>query len=99
MPASSLPALKLFEFANGAITGQTDAADAEHFAADFQGLRHFAEKAGAALELGPLWMAGMREVDYTVLWSCSTDGESGQGAMIESSAPLFELLQNVASDE
>ena len=99
MPDVPTPSLKLFEFRSGSIIGQTDAVDAEHFAADFQGLRHFAQKAGDALDLGPAWMAGLREADYAVLWSCSLDGESGQGAMINARAPLFELLQNVEDDE
>ncbi len=100
MPADdeTAPALKLFEFANGTIIGHDDPTEAEHFAADFQGLRHFANKIGETMELGDVWMGGFREKDFTLLWSCAVDGMSGQGAMIDKSAPLFELLQNVSAD-
>lgn len=92
------PTLKTFEFTNGSIIGHDDAVEAQHFAADFQGLRHFANKISDSMDLGEVWMGGFREKDFTLLWSCAVDGLSGQGAMIDKSAPLFELLQNVATD-
>ena len=53
---------------------------------------------GEALDLGDLWLGGFREADFTHLWSCSLDGQSGRGAMITKHAPMFELLQNVSDD-
>lgn len=93
------PTLKLFEFRDGIVSGITGPEDAEDFAADYQGLRHFAEKISSALELGDAWMGGFREADFTHLWSCTADGKSGAGAMLAAHAPLFELLQHVATDE
>ena len=90
--------LKLFEFRDGPVSGNTTPEDAENFARDFQGLRHFAQKMGDAMDLGDVWMGGFRESDFTHLWSCSMDGKSGQGAMIGKQAPMFELLQNVSDD-
>ena len=98
MPDTPVPSLKSFEFTNGSIVGHDDVTEAEHFAADFQGLRHFAQKIGDAMDLGEVWMGSFRERDFALLWSCSIDGLSGQGAMIDSNAPLFELLQNVSPD-
>ena len=92
------PTLKLFDFANGSIIGHDDPVEAEHFAADFQGLRHFAHKIADSMDLGEVWMGGFREKDFTLLWSSAVDGVSGKGAMIDKNAPLFELLQNVATD-
>jgi hypothetical protein len=92
------PELQIFDFANGTIIGHDDAVEAEHFAADFQGLRHFANKIADTMDLGEVWMGGFREKDFTLMWSCAIDGLSGQGAMIDSSAPLFELLQHVSPD-
>ncbi len=91
--------LKLFEFSNGTVSGETGPEDAENFAADFQGLRHFAEKISEALDLGDAWMGGFREADFTHFWASSADGLSGQGSMINCHAPLFELLQNVSPEE
>jgi hypothetical protein len=92
------PTLKMFEFHDGTVSGDTSPEDAENFARDFQGLRHFAQKMGNALDLGDVWMGGYREADFTHLWSCSLDGKSGQGAVIARHAPLFELLQNISDD-
>jgi hypothetical protein len=99
MPPPPDTSLKLFEFAQGTVTGDTTPEDAENFARDFQGLRHFAQKMGSALDLGDVWMGGFREADFTHLWSCSLDGKSGHGAMIAKHAPMFELLQNVSDDD
>lgn len=99
MADSPDPTLKLFEFRDGIVTGDTGADDAENFAADYQGLRHFAEKISSALDLGDAWMGGFRETDFTHLWEASVDGKSGAGAMIDGHAPLFELLQHVSPDE
>lgn len=98
MDQEPIPALKLFEFRDGSVTGQTSPEDAENFSRDFQGLRHFAQKMGDVLDLGDVWMGSFREADFTLLWSCSLDGQSGQGAMIEKHAPMFELLQNVTDE-
>ena len=91
--------LKLFEFRAGIVSGDTGPDDAENFAADYQGLRHFADKVASALDLGAVWMGGFREADFTHLWSCSSDFQTGAGAMIEAHAPLFELLQHVSPEE
>ena len=93
------PSLKLFEFRDGTVSGHSGPDDAEDFAADYQGLRHFAEKIASALDLGDVWMGGFREADFTHLWSCSVDGKSGAGAIVATYAPLFELLQHVSPEE
>ena len=92
------PTLKQFEFRDGTVTGDTSQEDAKNFAADFQGLRHFGSKIGQALDLGNVWLGAYREADFTHLWTCSVDGQSGSGGMIASHAPLFELFQHVSTE-
>ena len=82
--------------------GDTNEEDAKHFAADFQGLRHFGQKIGEALDLGAPWLAAFREEDYTHLWAFEGLGISpndpGNGAVITRHAPLMELLESVSAD-
>jgi hypothetical protein len=87
-------ALKLFRVQEGAVTGTCGQDDANHFAADFQGLRHFGAKIGEALDLGEPWLGAFRETDFTHLWAAPQKGDSAaSGAMTDSRAQLRDLLE------
>jgi hypothetical protein len=59
---------RLFRVQDGAVTGNTGQEDANNFAADFQGLRHFGNAIGEALDLGPAKLAALQETDFAHLW-------------------------------
>ena len=100
-PSAPSAELKRFQICDGNIVGDTSEEDATHFAADFQGLRHFGQKIGEALDLGAPWMGAFREEDFTHLWAYEGLGLSandpGNGAVIARHAPLMELLENVSA--
>ena len=91
--------LKRFELRDGNVLGDTSEEDVTNFAADFQGLRHFGQKVGEALDLGMPWLGAFREADFTHLWAYagnhSLPSDPGNGAMIARRAPLVELLEEV----
>ena len=106
MIPSELPAtpaeLLRFEFRDGNVLGDTSEADAQHFAADFQGLRHFGQKIGEALDLGAPWLGAFRETDFTHLWAydgdATTPTDPGKGVTIARHAPLVGLLEDLFED-
>src|SRR6478736_2548401 len=53
--------LRLFDIRNGLVISETGQKDADDFAADFQGLRHFADRIGGSLELGASLYAALHE--------------------------------------
>ncbi len=99
-PSAPAAELKLFQLRDGNVVGDTSMEDAKHFAADFQGLRHFGQKIGEALDLGAPWMGAFREADFTHLWAYEGLGISasdpGNGAVIDRHVPLMELLESVS---
>ena len=103
MIPSELPApaaeLKRYELRDGNVLGDTSEEDVLHFAADFQGLRHFGQKIGEALELGTPWLGAFREADFTHLWaydgSATLPSDPANGVVIARHAPLVELLEEV----
>lgn len=90
------PALRLFDIKNGLVISETGQQDADDFAADFQGLRHFADRVGAGLELGNSLYASLHEPDFTCMYMLPMDGSSqannASGAMIEASVSNNEML-------
>src|SRR5881409_1979032 len=67
-PSTSSPNLRLFQIQNGLVISETGQQDADDFAADFQGLRHFADRVGATLELGTSLYASLHEPDFTFMF-------------------------------
>lgn len=94
--------LKLFQLRDGNVVGDTSEEDAKNFAADFQGLRHFGQKIGEALDLGTPWLGAFRETDLTHLWAFEglgiTANDPGNGAVIARHVPLMELLESVSAE-
>lgn len=102
LPGPAAAELKRFEIRDGNVVGDTSEEDALHFAADFQGLRHFGQKIGEALDLGDPWLGAFREADFTHLWAYTGNATSatdpGNGVVIPRHAPLVELLEDVFED-
>ncbi|MFZ4768208.1 MAG: hypothetical protein ACOYMN_24945 [Roseimicrobium sp.] len=93
---TSPPRLRLFQIQNGLVISETGQQDADDFAADFQGLRHFADRIGGALELGASQYAALHEPGFTFMFLLPPDAQSqpsrASGAMIESNVSNNELL-------
>jgi hypothetical protein len=93
-PAS--PDLRLFDIRNGLVISETGQKDADDFAADFQGLRHFADRIGAGLDLGTSLYASLHEPDFTFMYLLPPDSgaqpSSASGAMIDGAVSNNELL-------
>ena len=90
------PALRLFDIKNGLVISETGQQDADDFAADFQGLRHFADRIGSGLELGSSLYASLHEPDFTFMYMLPLDStpqaNNATGAMIEASVSNNEML-------
>ncbi len=94
--------LQFFTLKNGVVASDGGQEAVNHFAADFQGLRHFGLKIGQCLELGAPWMGTLQEEDFTLNFAncdAGTDQETGAGALIGKHTPMFELLTQVKSME
>jgi hypothetical protein len=94
--ATSPNQLRIFEVQNGLVISETGQQDADDFAADFQGLRHFADRAGAALELGGSIYASLHEPDFTFMYllplEAGAQPAKALGAMLGHDASNTELL-------
>jgi hypothetical protein len=85
---------KFFHVQSGEVIGTTGQEDANAFAADFQGLRHFGNRIGEALDLGAPWLGAFQETDFTHLWAIPVAAEDvAQGAMVGRRTLLAELLE------
>ncbi len=92
----NLPGLRQFKIQNGLVISESGQQDADDFAADFQGLRHFADRIGAALELGGSVYATIHEQSFTFMYALPADS-AGQpnraaGGMIENNVSNNEML-------
>lgn len=102
---SLLPPLPLQFFAlkDGVVSGDAGQEAVDHFAADFQGLRHFGLKVGECLELGAPWMGTLQEEDFTLnfaYFDAGTDAQDpGGGAHVGERMPMYELLTRVNAME
>ena len=89
-------ALRLFEIQNGLVISETGQQDADDFAADFQGLRHFAEKIGQTLEIGNCQYASTHEAGLTFMYllppNAGGQPSRATGAMIGANVSNNELL-------
>lgn len=90
------PDLRIFHIQNGLVISETGQQDADDFAADFQGLRHFTDRVGATLELGSSLYASLHEPDFTFMYLLPLDSNaqvrSASGAMISANVSNNELL-------
>jgi hypothetical protein len=88
--------LQLFTLKDGVVASDSGQDAVNHFAADFQGLRHFGLKVGECLELGAPWTGTLQEDDFTLnfaYFDAGTDAQDpGAGAHIGERMPMFELL-------
>lgn len=91
--------LQLFTLKDGLVSSDGGQEAVDHYAADFQGLRHFGLKIGECLELGAPWTGALQEDDFTLNYAyfdAGTDAQDpGAGALIGERIPLFELLSRV----
>lgn len=78
------------------VISETGQKDADDFAADFQGLRHFADRLGAGLDLGHSLYAALHEPDFTFMFMLPQDSgpqpSNASGAMIAGYVSNNELL-------
>jgi len=92
---SSTP-LRMFQIQNGLVISETGQQDADDFAADFQGLRHFAERVGQGLDLGSSHYASLHEPEFTFMYllppNSGAQPSQAAGAMISASISNNELL-------
>lgn len=99
---TALP-LETFDLKNGLVESDLSQASVDAFAADFQALRHFAEKFGRALDLDNPWMGALQEPDYCVAYSSPekelSGSPHGKGARVGQRALLFELLTLITEQE
>jgi len=91
------PDLRLFDIRNGLVISDTGQKDADDFAADFQGLRHFADRVGTGLDLGTSLYASLHEPSFTFMYLLQPDWGGGQssnatGAMISGNVSNNEML-------
>ncbi len=95
-PPPSHADLRVFDIRNGLVISDTGQKDADDFAADFQGLRHFADRVGAGLEMGTSLYASLHEPDFTFMYLLSPDSgtqpSNASGAMIGGSVSNNEML-------
>ncbi len=102
MSAVAAP-LTIFSLKNGIVESGADQPLVDAFAADFQGLRHFGNKVGEALELGTPWTGTLQEDDFTLVFSYFGEGtgtnDPGAGALIGKKVLLYELLTKITTQE
>src|SRR5471032_2225215 len=95
-PENSSQSLRLFQVQNGLVISDTGQQDADDFAADFQGLRHFADRIGATLDLGTSHYASLHEPDFSFMYVLPENAGSppsrASGAMISCFVGNTELL-------
>lgn len=95
-PHSSSSGLRIFQIQNGLVISESGQQDADDFAADFQGLRHFADRIGGSLELGASLYAALHEPGFTFMFLLPPNAQSlpgsASGAMIEANVSNNELL-------
>lgn len=97
-----MPDLQTFQMNAGRIESDAGQTAVDHFAADFQGLRHFGTKIGSALELGDPWLGAVREADATLMYVYPAVGvgpdDPGTGGMIDARVPLYELIETLSQE-
>lgn len=88
-----------FKVSQGQAHSQTGQQDADDFAADFQGLRHFSEKIGEALNLGSCSYAALREPSFSMIFAITNERGDVDGGMIDANLSHHELVQYLTQVE
>ena len=95
--------LDTFQMIAGRIESDAGQTAVDNFAADFQGLRHFGAKIGAALDLGDPWMGAFREADSTLMFVYPSVGvgpdDPGKGGSTGSRVALYEMIQTLSIED
>ncbi len=103
MSAAQPPPLTLFTLKDGLVESSADQELVDAFAADFQGLRHFASKIGETLNLGHAWTGTLQEEDLTVSYAYFGEGTSpndpGAGSLIGKKTLLYDSLTRLTTQE
>ena len=90
------PSPRFFHIQNGLVISETGQQDADDFAADFQGLRHFADRIGGGLDLGASLYASLHEPDFTFMYLLPEDAgaqpANATGVMIDGSVSNNEMM-------
>lgn len=99
-PQGEIPHIPLQRFLVRAGQVESDAPQevVDNYAADYQGLRHFGQKIGDALDLGEPWSASLREAQFTLNFAQLDDG-LGAGALIGRRDSLAGLLTEVNQEQ
>ena len=93
MDASS--GFRLFKVQNGIVISESGQQDADDFAADFQGLRHFADRVGGALELGGSVYAALHEPAFSFMFRLPNGAGETSGTMIARNVSNNELIASI----
>ncbi|HSJ01391.1 MAG: hypothetical protein ACAI34_05435 [Verrucomicrobium sp.] len=95
-PLAPAPSLRVLEIQNGLVISDSGQQDADDFAADYQGLRHFADRVGGALELGGALYGALHEQEFSMMFLLPSEAEKqasqAVGAMIDANVSNNELL-------
>lgn len=98
-----MPDINTFQMKDGQIESDADQTAVDHFAADFQGLRHFGTKIGSALELGDPWLGAFREEDSALMFVYPSVGvgpdDPGRGGTVDAHVPLFEMIETLTQED
>ncbi len=95
-PEQASTSLRIFQIQNGLVISESGQQDADDFAADYQGLRHFSDRIGQVLDLGSSLYASVHEPQFTFMYllpdNAGAQPAKASGAMIGSSVANTELL-------
>lgn len=96
MSVNPPPTQALFTLKDGVVESAADQSMVDAFAADFQGLRHFGNKMGEALDMGEPWTGTLQESDMTVIFLYEGEGtgpkDAGTGVLLGRQSLLLEAL-------
>tara|TARA_R110002049_G_scaffold214795_1_gene386274 strand:- start:547 stop:864 length:318 start_codon:yes stop_codon:yes gene_type:complete len=87
--------LQRFLIRGGVVESDSPQDVVDNYAADFQGLRHFGQKVGEALNLGEPWSVSLREAQFTLNYA-EIEENLGAGALIGQRDSLATLLTEVS---
>jgi hypothetical protein len=86
--------LQRFTVREGQVESDAPQEVVDNYAADYQGLRHFGQKIGDALDLGTPWTASLREGQFSLNYA-QVDESTGAGTLIGRRDSLAGLLSEV----
>lgn len=93
------PSLRVLQIQNGLVISESGQQDADDFAADYQGLRHFADRVGGTLELGGALYATIHEPEFSMMFMLPSGQQNpatqAVGAMVDANLSNNELMVTV----